>query len=77
LTIEKNVISNSNSLSIEPNLNINDTYNLINDIFNIIDFGKNDTSNFEVVPLSSERQSRRRGRGNMQTKTLKKINNLN
>jgi hypothetical protein len=38
-----NVIFNSNSSSAESNLDINDTYDLVNDDSNITDFGKNYT----------------------------------
>jgi hypothetical protein len=63
LTIEINVISDSDSLSAESNLDINDIYNLINNDFNITDFGENDASNSEAIPSLSESQGRRRGRG--------------
>jgi hypothetical protein len=52
------MISDSNSSSVESNLNINNTYNLVNDDFNRIDFGDNDISNFKAVLLSSESWSR-------------------
>jgi hypothetical protein len=78
LTIKINVISDSDSLSAKSNLNINNTHNSINNNFSIIDFGENDVSNSEVVPLSSESRGRGRGRGRghsrPQTKILKKIN---
>jgi hypothetical protein len=73
-----NVISDSDSSSAESNLDINDTYDLINDNSNTTNFGKNDTSNFEAVLSSSESRGRGRGRGcghgHPQTKTLKEIN---
>jgi hypothetical protein len=49
-----NVIFNNDSLSVELNLDINNTYNLINDNSSTTDFGENNTFNFEAVPLSSE-----------------------
>jgi hypothetical protein len=52
------VISNSNSLSIESNLNINNTYDLINDNFSITDFGENDAFNFEEIPSSNESRNK-------------------
>jgi hypothetical protein len=73
-----NVISDSNSSSAESNLDINNIYNLINDDFNTTNFGENDVSNSEAVPLSSESRGRGRGRGcghgHLQTKMLKEIN---
>jgi hypothetical protein len=48
------VISNSDSSNVKSNLNINNTYNLVNNNFSIIDFGKNDVFNFEEILLSSE-----------------------
>jgi hypothetical protein len=48
------VISNSNSLSVESNLDINDTYDPINDDSSITDFGENDTSNSEAILLSNK-----------------------
>jgi hypothetical protein len=78
LIIEINVISDSDSSSAESNLDINDTYDLVNDDSNTIDFGENDTSNFEAVSLSSESRGRGRGRsrghGHPRTRTLEKIN---
>jgi hypothetical protein len=60
-----NVISNSDSSSAKLNLDINNTYNSINDDFSIINFRENDASNFEAVPSSSESRGRgrRRNRG--------------
>jgi hypothetical protein len=58
-----NVISNSDLSSVKSNLNINNTYNLVNDDSSIIDFGENNIFNSEVVSLLSESQARRRGRG--------------
>jgi hypothetical protein len=58
-----NVISNNDSSSAESNLDFNDTYNLVNDNSSITNFGENDASNSEAVPLSSESRGRRRGRG--------------
>jgi hypothetical protein len=52
------VISNSDSSSAESNLNINDTYDSVNDNSSTTDFGENDTSNSEAVPLSSESRGR-------------------
>jgi hypothetical protein len=78
LTIEINVVSNSDSSSAESNLDINNTYNLVNDNFSTIDFGENDVSNSEAVPSSSESQGRGQGRshghGHPRTKMLKEIN---
>jgi hypothetical protein len=54
LTIEINVISDSDSSNAKSNLDINNTYDLVNNDFNTIDFGENDTFNFKAVPLSSE-----------------------
>jgi hypothetical protein len=61
-----NVISNSNLSNAESNLNINNTYDSINDNVSIIDFGENDTSNSEAVLLLSKSQGkgRRKSRGN-------------
>jgi hypothetical protein len=53
LTIEINVISDSDSSSAESNLDINDIYDLINDNSSITDFRENDDSNSEAVPLFS------------------------
>jgi hypothetical protein len=50
-----NVISNSDSSSVKSNLNINNIHNLVNDDFSTTDFGENDVSNSEAVPLSSKR----------------------
>jgi hypothetical protein len=73
-----NVISNRNSSSAESNLDINNTYNLINNNSSIIDFGENDASNFEAVPSSSESRGRGRershGHGRPQTRMLEEIN---
>jgi hypothetical protein len=73
-----NVISISNSLSAESNLNINNTYNPVNDNSNTTDFRENNASNSEVVLLSSESRGRgrgrSRGRGQPQTRILEKIN---
>jgi hypothetical protein len=73
-----NVISDSDSSSAESNLNINNTYNLVNDNFSITNFGENDAFNSEVVLLSSESwgrgRRRDRGHGRLQTKILKEIN---
>jgi hypothetical protein len=73
-----NMISNSDLLSVESNLDINNIYNLVNNDSSITDFGENDASNSEAVLLSSESWGRgqRRGcvRGRPQTKILKKIN---
>jgi hypothetical protein len=75
-----NVISNSDSSSAKSNLDINDTYDLVNDDSSTTDFGENDASNSEAVPLSSESQGRRQGRGrghgHPRTRTLKEINKL-
>jgi hypothetical protein len=75
-----NVISNSISSSAESNLNINNTYNSVNNNFSSTNFGENDVSNFEAVLLSSESwgrgRGRSRGRGHPQTKILKEINKL-
>jgi hypothetical protein len=75
-----NVIFDSNSSSAESNLDINDTYNLVNDNSSTTDFGENDAFNSEVVPLSSESQGRGRGRsrghGHPRTKMLEEINKL-
>jgi hypothetical protein len=49
-----NVISNSDSLSAESNLDINDTYDLVNNDSNTIDFGENDVFNSNAIPLSNE-----------------------
>jgi hypothetical protein len=59
------VISDSDSSSAESNLDINDTYDPINDDSSTTNFGENDAFNFEAVLLSSESQGRgrRRGRG--------------
>jgi hypothetical protein len=59
LIVEINVISNSDSSSTESNLNINNTYNLVNNDFSTTDFGENNASNSEVISLSSESRSRR------------------
>jgi hypothetical protein len=73
-----NVISNSDSSSAKSNLNINDTYDLVNDNFSITDFGENNAFNSEVIPLLSESRGRGRGRGcghgRPRTRTLKEIN---
>jgi hypothetical protein len=73
-----NVIFNSDSSSAESNLDINDTYDLVNDDFSITNFRKNDTSNSEAVLLSSESRGRGRrrscGHGHPQIKMLKEIN---
>jgi hypothetical protein len=53
-----NVISDGNSSSVKSNLDINDTYNLINDNSSTTDFKENDTANSEVVLLSSVSQGR-------------------
>jgi hypothetical protein len=45
------VISNSDLLSVELNLDINNIYNLVNENSSITDFGKNDASNFETILL--------------------------
>jgi hypothetical protein len=58
LTVKINVISDSDSLSIESNLDINDTYDLVNNDFSTTDFGENNTSNSEAIPSSSENQGR-------------------
>jgi hypothetical protein len=58
LTIEINVISNSDSSSAESNLNINNTYDLVNDNSNITDFRENNDFNSEVILSSSESQGR-------------------
>jgi hypothetical protein len=58
-----NVISNSDSSSAESNLDINNTYNLVNDNSSTTDFGENDASNFETVPSLSESWGRGRGKG--------------
>jgi hypothetical protein len=75
------VISNSDSSSAESNLDINDTYDLVNDNSSIIDFKENDVFNSEAVLSSSESQGKRRrrsrGHGHPQTKMLEKITNLN
>jgi hypothetical protein len=75
-----NVIFDSDSSSVESNLNINDTYNSVNDDSSITDFGENDAFNFEAVPLSSESRGRGRGKGrghgHPQTRMLEKINKL-
>jgi hypothetical protein len=47
-----NVISDNDLSSVESNLDINDTYDLINDNSSIINFGENNASNFEAVPSS-------------------------
>jgi hypothetical protein len=47
-----NVISNNDLLSVESNLDINNTYNLVNNNSSTINFRENDTFNSEVVPLS-------------------------
>jgi hypothetical protein len=49
-----NVISNSDSLSVESNIDINDTYNSVNNNSNITNFGENDTFNFKAIPLLNE-----------------------
>jgi hypothetical protein len=78
LIVEINVISNNDSSSAKSNLNINNTYNSVNDDFSTTDFGENNVSNSEAVLLSSESRGRGRGRGRghgrPQTKTLKEIN---
>jgi hypothetical protein len=75
-----NVIFYNDSSSIESNLNINNTYNLVNNDSSIIDFGENDAFNSEAVPLSSESRGRGQGKshghGHPQTKMLKEINKL-
>jgi hypothetical protein len=58
LIVEINVIFDSDSLSTKSNLNINDTYDLVNDDSNITDFGENNAFNSEVVLLSSESKGR-------------------
>jgi hypothetical protein len=73
-----NVISNSDSSSAKSNLNINNTYNSINDDFSITDFGENNVFNSEAEPSSSESRGRRGcGHGHPQTKMLKEINKPN
>jgi hypothetical protein len=54
LTIEINVIIDSDSSSVESNLDIDNTYNSINDNSSITDFGENDATNSEAVLLLSE-----------------------
>jgi hypothetical protein len=80
LIIKINVISDSDLSSAESNLDINNTYDLVNDDFSITDFRENDVSNFEAAPSSSESQGRGQGRSrshsHLQTKILKKINKL-
>jgi hypothetical protein len=80
LTIEINVISNSDLSSTESNLDINNTYDSVNDNSSTTNFKRNNSFNFEAVLLSSESQGRGRrrgrGRGHPQTKILKKINKL-
>jgi hypothetical protein len=49
-----NVISNNNSSSVKSNLDINNTYDLVNDNSNTINFKENNTFNFEVVLSLSE-----------------------
>jgi hypothetical protein len=75
LIVKINVIFDSDSLSVELNLNINNTYNLVNNDFSITDFRENDAFNSEAVPSSSESRGRRGcSHGYLQTKILKKIN---
>jgi hypothetical protein len=58
-----NVISNSDSSSVKSNLNINNTYDLVNDDSSTTDSRENDTSNSEAIPLLSESRGRGRGKG--------------
>jgi hypothetical protein len=78
LTIEMNVISNSDSLSATSNLDINDNYDLVNDDSSTTDFGENNVSNSKAVLLSSKSRGRRWGKscgcGRPQTKMLEEIN---
>jgi hypothetical protein len=78
LIIEINVISNNDLSSAKSNLDINNTYNPINDNSSTTDFGENDAFNSEAVPSSSESRGRGRGRGHghghPRTKILKEIN---
>jgi hypothetical protein len=73
-----NVISDSDSSSAKSNLDINNTYNLVNDDSSTTNFGENDAFNSEAVLSSSESRGRgrgrSRGRGHSQTKMLKEIN---
>jgi hypothetical protein len=73
-----NMIFDSDSSSVESNLDINNTYNPVNNDSSITVFGENDAFNFEAIPLSNESQGRGRGRdrgrGHPRTKTLKEIN---
>jgi hypothetical protein len=73
-----NVIFDSDSLSIESNLNINNTYNSINNNSSIIDFRENNAFNSKAILLLNESKGRgwrkSRGHGHPQTKILKKIN---
>jgi hypothetical protein len=73
-----NVIFDNDSSNAKSNLNINDTYNSVNDDSSTTDFGENNASNSEAVLLSSKSRGRGRGRGcgrgYLQTKMLKKIN---
>jgi hypothetical protein len=73
-----NVISNSDSSSAKSNLDINDTYDPVNNDFSTTDFGENNVFNSEAVLLLSESRGRGRGRGRghgrLRTRTLKEIN---
>jgi hypothetical protein len=59
-------------------LNIDNTYDIVNDDSNITDFRENNIFNSEAVPSSSKsrgrRQRRSRGHGHPRTKTLEEIN---
>jgi hypothetical protein len=54
-----NVISNSNLSSVKSNLDINNTYNSVNNNSNITNFRENNTFNSKVILLSNESQSRK------------------
>jgi hypothetical protein len=72
------VISNSDSLSAESNLDINDIYDPVNNNSSTTNFGENDVSNSEAAPSSSESRGRGRGRGcgrgRPRTRMLEEIN---
>jgi hypothetical protein len=53
------VIFNSNLLSVKSNLDINDTYDLVNNNSSTIDSGENDASNSEAVLLSNKSQNKK------------------
>jgi hypothetical protein len=73
-----NVISNSDSSNAESNLDINNTYNSINNDSSTTNFRENNVFNSEAILSLSESRGRGQGRscghGRLRTRTLKEIN---